>query len=149
MSNEYLLLVAIYHNGADGLLPLPPAHAHTCAHASYLRVCFPTDEKEESILGSIPLLSFRVAAVQPSDNISRKHTFKVSWLSSPGSDGGGRPVLLEHRGIERGQEPPPKGVSSGSGGRELSAAPGLSAGCCKAKVRPCWDPLFFPQGLGG
>uniref|UniRef100_A0A8C4KDL8 Pleckstrin homology domain containing A6 n=1 Tax=Dromaius novaehollandiae TaxID=8790 RepID=A0A8C4KDL8_DRONO len=34
------------------------------------------DEKEESILGSIPLLSFRVAAVQPSDNISRKHTFK-------------------------------------------------------------------------
>lgn len=41
----------------------------------------PADEKEESILGSIPLLSFRVAAVQPSDNISRKHTFKVSaWL---------------------------------------------------------------------
>uniref|UniRef100_A0ACB8F560 Pleckstrin y domain-containing A member 6 n=1 Tax=Sphaerodactylus townsendi TaxID=933632 RepID=A0ACB8F560_9SAUR len=36
------------------------------------------DEKEESILGSIPLLSFRVAAVQPSDNISRKYTFKVS-----------------------------------------------------------------------
>ncbi|KAG8518069.1 Pleckstrin homology domain-containing family A member 6 [Galemys pyrenaicus] len=36
------------------------------------------DEKEESVLGSIPLLSFRVAAVQPSDNISRKHTFKVT-----------------------------------------------------------------------
>uniref|UniRef100_A0A4X1V0X1 Pleckstrin homology domain containing A6 n=1 Tax=Sus scrofa TaxID=9823 RepID=A0A4X1V0X1_PIG len=35
------------------------------------------DEKEENILGSIPLLSFRVAAVQPSDNISRKHTFKA------------------------------------------------------------------------
>ncbi|XP_066117724.1 pleckstrin homology domain-containing family A member 6 isoform X10 [Saccopteryx bilineata] len=35
------------------------------------------DEKEDSILGSIPLLSFRVAAVQPSDNISRKHTFKA------------------------------------------------------------------------
>uniref|UniRef100_A0A7N4PA79 Pleckstrin homology domain containing A6 n=1 Tax=Sarcophilus harrisii TaxID=9305 RepID=A0A7N4PA79_SARHA len=35
------------------------------------------DEKEESILGSIPLLSFRVGAVQPSDNISRKHTFKA------------------------------------------------------------------------
>ncbi|OWK08345.1 PLEKHA6 [Cervus elaphus hippelaphus] len=34
------------------------------------------DEKEESVLGSVPLLSFRVAAVQPSDNISRKHTFK-------------------------------------------------------------------------
>ncbi|XP_049626562.1 pleckstrin homology domain-containing family A member 6 isoform X3 [Suncus etruscus] len=38
------------------------------------------DEKEESILGSIPLLSFRVAAVQPSDNISRKHTFKVTMF---------------------------------------------------------------------
>ncbi|XP_066218097.1 pleckstrin homology domain-containing family A member 6 isoform X7 [Saccopteryx leptura] len=35
------------------------------------------DEKEDSVLGSIPLLSFRVAAVQPSDNISRKHTFKA------------------------------------------------------------------------
>ncbi|XP_078248039.1 pleckstrin homology domain-containing family A member 6 isoform X9 [Pogona vitticeps] len=35
------------------------------------------DEKEESVLGSIPLLSFRVAAVQPSDNISRKYTFKA------------------------------------------------------------------------
>uniref|UniRef100_A0A8C8SDL1 Pleckstrin homology domain containing A6 n=1 Tax=Pelusios castaneus TaxID=367368 RepID=A0A8C8SDL1_9SAUR len=40
------------------------------------------DEKEESILGSIPLLSFRVAAIQPADNISRKHTFKVTvcWV---------------------------------------------------------------------
>ncbi|XP_039768706.1 pleckstrin homology domain-containing family A member 6 isoform X7 [Ornithorhynchus anatinus] len=46
------------------------------------------DEKEESILGSIPLLSFRVAAVQPSDNISRKHTFKVTvcWVEEPGVD---------------------------------------------------------------
>ncbi|XP_007470720.1 PREDICTED: pleckstrin homology domain-containing family A member 6 [Lipotes vexillifer] len=35
------------------------------------------DEKEETVLGSIPLLSFRVAAAQPSDNISRKHTFKA------------------------------------------------------------------------
>lgn len=46
------------------------------------------DEKEESILGSIPLLSFRVAAVQPSDNISRKHTFKVSRAPSLGSRAG-------------------------------------------------------------
>lgn len=107
------------------------------------------DEKEENILGSIPLLSFRVAAVQPSDNISRKHTFKVSWPSSPRSDGGGRPVPLEHRGIEKRQEPPPKGVSSGSGERELAAAPGLSAGCYEAEARPCWDPVFFPQGSGG
>uniref|UniRef100_G1SSA3 Pleckstrin homology domain containing A6 n=1 Tax=Oryctolagus cuniculus TaxID=9986 RepID=G1SSA3_RABIT len=45
------------------------------------------DEKEESILGSIPLLSFRVAAVQPSDNISRKHTFKVTvyWVEEAGA----------------------------------------------------------------
>ncbi|KAM7054492.1 pleckstrin homology domain-containing family A member 6 isoform 7-T7 [Molossus nigricans] len=45
------------------------------------------DEKEESILGSIPLLSFRVAAVQPSDNISRKHTFKVTvcWVDAAGA----------------------------------------------------------------
>lgn len=60
---------------------------HTCTH-----LCASvslTDEKEESILGSIPLLSFRVAAVQPSDNISRKHTFKVSWtsLSGQGKEG--------------------------------------------------------------
>ncbi|XP_054939845.1 pleckstrin homology domain-containing family A member 5-like [Physeter macrocephalus] len=59
------------------------------------------DEKEESILGSVPLLSFRVAAVQPSDNISRKHTFKVSWPSSPRSDRGGRPALLEHTRMEQ------------------------------------------------
>lgn len=52
------------------------ARAHFCTPIS------PTDEKQESVLGSIPLLSFRVAAVQPSDNISRKHTFKVSWASS-------------------------------------------------------------------
>lgn len=141
-----LLLFIIIGPMGSSLFPL---HMHTREPVHLTCASFPTDEKEESVLGSIPLLSFRVAAVQPSDNISRKHTFKVSWLSSPGSDGGGRPALLEHRGIERGQEPPPKGVSSGSGGRELSAAPGLSAGCCKAKVRPCWDPLFFPQGLGG
>ncbi|XP_030076888.1 pleckstrin homology domain-containing family A member 6 isoform X3 [Microcaecilia unicolor] len=35
------------------------------------------DEKEEGVLGSIPLLSFRIAAVQPSDNITRKYTFKA------------------------------------------------------------------------
>ncbi|XP_021489423.1 pleckstrin homology domain-containing family A member 6 isoform X9 [Meriones unguiculatus] len=45
------------------------------------------DDKEESILGSVPLLSFRVAAVQPSDNISRKHTFKVTvyWVDEAGA----------------------------------------------------------------
>ncbi|XP_027726860.1 pleckstrin homology domain-containing family A member 6 isoform X2 [Vombatus ursinus] len=46
------------------------------------------DEKEESILGSIPLLSFRIGAVQPSDNISRKYTFKVTvcWAGEARAD---------------------------------------------------------------
>ncbi|NXX82543.1 PKHA6 protein, partial [Urocolius indicus] len=60
------------------------------------------DEKEESILGSIPLLSFRVAAVQPSDNISRKHTFKVTvcWVEEVPA-GNEQPVSpqAEHAGI--------------------------------------------------
>lgn len=130
--------------------PAPGSSSGTSAGLSWWIAASSTkDEKEENILGSIPLLSFRVAAVQPSDNISRKHTFKVSWPSSPRSDGGGRPVLLEHRRIEKGQEPPPKGVSSGSGERELAAALELSAGCYEAKARLCWDPLFFPQGSGG
>ncbi|XP_060897740.1 pleckstrin homology domain-containing family A member 6 isoform X13 [Labrus mixtus] len=35
------------------------------------------DEKEESVLGSLPLLSFRVGGVELSDNITRKFAFKV------------------------------------------------------------------------
>ncbi|KAK6319488.1 hypothetical protein J4Q44_G00106990 [Coregonus suidteri] len=35
------------------------------------------DEKEEGVLGSLPLLSFRIGEVQALDNISRKHAFKV------------------------------------------------------------------------
>ncbi|XP_036386282.1 pleckstrin homology domain-containing family A member 6 isoform X2 [Megalops cyprinoides] len=35
------------------------------------------DEKEDGVLGSLPLLSFRIGAVQPSDNINRKYAFKV------------------------------------------------------------------------
>ncbi|KAM6237004.1 pleckstrin homology domain-containing family A member 6 isoform 7-T7 [Porphyrio hochstetteri] len=60
------------------------------------------DEKEESILGSIPLLSFRVAAVQPSDNISRKHTFKVTvcWVEeTPASNKQSLSPQAEHAGI--------------------------------------------------
>ncbi|NXC91977.1 PKHA6 protein, partial [Cercotrichas coryphoeus] len=60
------------------------------------------DEKEENILGSIPLLSFRVAAVQPSDNISRKHTFKVTlcWLEElPAGNGQSLSPQAEHAGI--------------------------------------------------
>ncbi|XP_074526881.1 pleckstrin homology domain-containing family A member 6 isoform X3 [Halichoeres trimaculatus] len=37
------------------------------------------DEKEDSVLGSLPLLSFRVRRTEPSDNITRKFAFKV-WL---------------------------------------------------------------------
>ncbi|NXT94011.1 PKHA6 protein, partial [Anhinga rufa] len=60
------------------------------------------DEKEESILGSIPLLSFRVAAVQPSDNISRKHTFKVTvcWVEEmPARNEQSLSPQAEHAGI--------------------------------------------------
>ncbi|XP_072134884.1 pleckstrin homology domain-containing family A member 6 isoform X6 [Mobula birostris] len=35
------------------------------------------DEKEEAVLASIPLFSFRISAVQPADNITRKHAFKA------------------------------------------------------------------------
>ncbi|XP_051531957.1 pleckstrin homology domain-containing family A member 6-like isoform X2 [Myxocyprinus asiaticus] len=35
------------------------------------------DEKEEGVLGSLPLLSFKIGPVLPSDNISRKFAFKV------------------------------------------------------------------------
>ncbi|XP_073732126.1 pleckstrin homology domain-containing family A member 6 isoform X3 [Misgurnus anguillicaudatus] len=35
------------------------------------------DEKEEGVLGSLPLLSFKIGPVQLSDNISRKFAFKV------------------------------------------------------------------------
>ncbi|NXW86677.1 PKHA6 protein, partial [Alopecoenas beccarii] len=63
---------------------------------------YKADEKEESILGSIPLLSFRVAAVQPSDNISRKHTFKVTvcWVEeTPAGNGQSLSPQAEHAGI--------------------------------------------------
>ncbi|XP_061901089.1 pleckstrin homology domain-containing family A member 6 isoform X10 [Entelurus aequoreus] len=35
------------------------------------------DEKEDAVLGSLPLLSFRIGGAQPSDNITRKFTFKA------------------------------------------------------------------------
>ncbi|NXN29260.1 PKHA6 protein, partial [Nycticryphes semicollaris] len=63
---------------------------------------YKADEKEESVLGSIPLLSFRVAAVQPSDNISRKHTFKVTvcWVEEmPASNKQSLSPQAEHAGI--------------------------------------------------
>lgn len=41
---------------------------------------FFSDEKEEVVLGSLPLLSFKIGPVQASDNISRKFAFKVGDL---------------------------------------------------------------------
>ncbi|KAM4588234.1 pleckstrin homology domain-containing family A member 6 isoform 4-T4 [Odontesthes bonariensis] len=35
------------------------------------------DEKEDTVLGSLPLLSFRIGEVEPSDNITRKFAFKA------------------------------------------------------------------------
>ncbi|KAM6927874.1 pleckstrin homology domain-containing family A member 6 [Xenentodon cancila] len=35
------------------------------------------DEKEDAVLGSLPLLSFRIGVVEPLDNITRKFAFKV------------------------------------------------------------------------
>ncbi|XP_060714070.1 pleckstrin homology domain-containing family A member 6 isoform X4 [Tachysurus vachellii] len=35
------------------------------------------DEKEEVVLGSLPLLSFKIGPIQPSDNISRRFAFKA------------------------------------------------------------------------
>ncbi|KAG7281589.1 hypothetical protein CRUP_010064 [Coryphaenoides rupestris] len=34
------------------------------------------DDKEDTVLGSLPLLSFQVGAVQVSDNVTRKFSFK-------------------------------------------------------------------------
>ena len=105
MSHKYLSVSVV-----RGRIPssLSPSARATCG--SPRASVHPTDEKEESILGSIPLLSFRVAAVQPSDNISRKHTFKVSWHFSPRPGGGGGPALVEHAGLEKDHEPPPQGA---------------------------------------
>ncbi|XP_040015136.1 pleckstrin homology domain-containing family A member 6 isoform X3 [Xiphias gladius] len=44
------------------------------------------DEKEDSVLGSLPLLSFRIGGVEPSDNITRRFAFKV-WLEEEGEGG--------------------------------------------------------------
>ncbi|XP_063071455.1 pleckstrin homology domain-containing family A member 6 isoform X2 [Engraulis encrasicolus] len=45
------------------------------------------DEKEEGVLGSLPLLSFHIGPVQASDNISRKYAFKVWYEEEMDGDG--------------------------------------------------------------
>uniref|UniRef100_G3PCT8 PH domain-containing protein n=1 Tax=Gasterosteus aculeatus aculeatus TaxID=481459 RepID=G3PCT8_GASAC len=42
------------------------------------------DEKEDTVLGSLPLLSFQIKGVEPSDNITRKFAFKVSDILTEG-----------------------------------------------------------------
>lgn len=37
-----------------------------------------TDEKEDKVLGSLPMLSFQIGGVEPLDNIARTFSFKVS-----------------------------------------------------------------------
>nr|XP_046235821.1 pleckstrin homology domain-containing family A member 6 isoform X2 [Scatophagus argus] len=44
------------------------------------------DEKEDKVLGSLPLLSFQIGAVEPLDNITRKFAFKV-WVEDECEDG--------------------------------------------------------------
>ncbi|XP_034725036.1 pleckstrin homology domain-containing family A member 6 isoform X13 [Etheostoma cragini] len=44
------------------------------------------DEKEDTVLGSLPLLSFRIGGVEPSDNITRKFAFKVNSEKEEGED---------------------------------------------------------------
>uniref|UniRef100_A0A8C3FYA2 Pleckstrin homology domain containing A6 n=1 Tax=Cyclopterus lumpus TaxID=8103 RepID=A0A8C3FYA2_CYCLU len=45
------------------------------------------DEKEDAVLGSLPLLSFRIEGVEPSDHITRKFAFKVKLEKEEGEDG--------------------------------------------------------------
>ncbi|XP_029989538.1 LOW QUALITY PROTEIN: pleckstrin homology domain-containing family A member 6 [Sphaeramia orbicularis] len=44
------------------------------------------DEKEDAVLGSLPLLSFRVGSVEPTDNVTRKFAFKVWWAEDQDQD---------------------------------------------------------------
>ncbi|XP_029286550.1 LOW QUALITY PROTEIN: pleckstrin homology domain-containing family A member 6 [Cottoperca gobio] len=45
------------------------------------------DENEDTVLGSLPLLSFRIRGVEPSDNITRKFAFKVRLEKEEGEEG--------------------------------------------------------------
>ncbi|XP_071059336.1 pleckstrin homology domain-containing family A member 6 isoform X5 [Pseudochaenichthys georgianus] len=45
------------------------------------------DENEDTVLGSLPLLSFRVGGVEPSDNLTRRFAFKVRCEREDGEEG--------------------------------------------------------------
>lgn len=58
-------------------------HAPDCVSVIFPEMIYPffflfTDEKEDTVLGSLPLLSFQIGGVEPLDNITRKFAFKVS-----------------------------------------------------------------------
>ncbi|XP_051270914.1 pleckstrin homology domain-containing family A member 6 isoform X5 [Dicentrarchus labrax] len=57
------------------------AHKHTQSAADAVSVQSHVreirDDKEDTVLGSLPLLSFQIGGVEPSDNITRKFAFKV------------------------------------------------------------------------
>lgn len=61
--------------GAVFVIGACPRLAGLCLHS---RCLFFADEKEDTVLGSLPLLSFRVGGVESSDNVTRKFAFKVS-----------------------------------------------------------------------
>ncbi|KAI4826766.1 hypothetical protein KUCAC02_030199, partial [Chaenocephalus aceratus] len=44
-------------------------------------------ENEDTVLGSLPLLSFRVGGVEPSDNLTRRFAFKVRCEREDGEEG--------------------------------------------------------------
>ncbi|XP_073324190.1 pleckstrin homology domain-containing family A member 6 [Pagrus major] len=61
----------------DGLIHVHSSHSETVSVQSHVREI--RDEKEDTVLGSLPLLSFQIGGVEPLDNITRKFAFKV-WL---------------------------------------------------------------------
>ena len=66
----------------------------------FLTLIFPsTDENEDTVLGSLPLLSFRVGGVEPSDSLTRRFAFKVSNILVEGQRVlGGLCVIAFHAG---------------------------------------------------
>lgn len=62
-----------------------------------------TDEKEDKVLGSLPLLSFQIGRVEPLDNITRKFAFKVSNILMEGQSMlGGQCLIAFHAVVATG-----------------------------------------------
>lgn len=129
-----------YHCKAEALhFRLAPAGTHVSPAPVPQQM-----RRRESVLGSVPLLSFRVAAVQPSDNISRKHTFKVSGPSSPRLEWGLEALLLPSTERKRGQGRRLQQFGCGGTGEEAVAQDSVQA---VARLTPGWPLVFAPRGL--